>query len=126
VIAAIAVIARDRKTNSLARPASASSFLCVAKGLRLSILAVFGNFGDFGNLFLFAFSQFPAKLSQLLLLVGLETTHHFSDPARVLWKDLGDKFFASGRNACQDKAFIFALLLSFHQPAFLQVVDNQR
>jgi hypothetical protein len=71
----------------------------------------------------FAFSQFPAKLSQLFLLVGLQPPHHFSDSARMLRENLSDEFFSRGRNAGQYKAFVFTLLLPLNQPALLQVVD---
>src|SRR3954464_10979920 len=95
--------------------ASASSVPLRFKGLRFSILAIFGNLGDLGNFFLLTFAQLPAQLSQLLLLVGLESAHDFSDPARVLGKDFGDQLFSGGRDASQDKALVFALLLSLHQ-----------
>ncbi len=73
----------------------------------------------------FAFSQFPAQLPQLLLLIGFEAAHHFSDPARMLGKNLGDKLFTGGSDAGQNKTLVFALLLSLYQPAFLQVIDHQ-
>jgi hypothetical protein len=60
VIAAIAVIARNRKTILTRDQAWLPSFSAFQRFAVLNFWGSLAISGDFGNLFLFAFSQFPA------------------------------------------------------------------